>query len=218
MHPVNTQLCHSGLVRLTPVFKDPSNRTINFLPSFLPPTWPLKPSISMGSGPHKLTENMESLYAAKCTKESGSHHLSLIAASLPNLSICLALVSQPALILKVCLALGLCLDFLNFWSQNIDCYFWVTQDWGLHEAFALSESSEWCTQTSPGPQGNVTWSEGKDPTTSQEASCTCVVTRIHPVVFCRESLWWRVICPLVGGLLHVSALSHLDQTPRLASI
>lgn len=88
----------------------------------------------MGSGPHKLTETMESLYAARCAKESGSHHLSLIAASLPNLSICLALVSQPALILKVCLALGLCLDFLNFWCQNIDCYFWVTQDWGSHEA------------------------------------------------------------------------------------
>lgn len=45
-----------------------------------------------------------------------------------NLSIYLVSDSQPALILNVCLPLSLRLHFLDSWSQNIRCSFWMIQD------------------------------------------------------------------------------------------
>lgn len=62
---------------------------------------------------------------------------------LPNLSIYLVSDFQPALILNVWLPLGLCLDFLNVWSQNTEYCFWMIQDWSHIRTFALSELSEW---------------------------------------------------------------------------
>lgn len=81
MHPINPTLCHSGLVRVALVLKDFSDRTMKFLFSFSPLPWPLKSSTSMGSGPHKLIENIKSLAVANSAKESGPHEHSLVIAN-----------------------------------------------------------------------------------------------------------------------------------------
>lgn len=114
----------------------------------------------MDSGPHKLTENADSL---ALPMNQAQITILWLLPILPNLSIYLVPDFQPALILNVCLPLNLYLDFLNSWSQNIEYYLWMIQDWlgatGGHLLFHSHQSG--AIQSPPRCQGNVTWSEGK---------------------------------------------------------